>query len=88
MASTSTTLQSLENDFHQAAKDKNFAPLWTVLHKMVPPRPNPVAVPSIWRYDEMRPNLMTAGEIIDAEAAERRVLMLINKSLGISPWQS
>lgn len=87
MASSTTTVRSLEEGFRQAAEEKSFSPLWTVLDKMVPPHPNPRAVPSTWRYDEMRPNLMKAGEIIDAEAAERRVLMLVNKSLGIVPWE-
>lgn len=72
----------MEEDFRHEAEEKSFAPLWTVLDQMVPPHPKPRAVPSIWRYDEMRPNLMKAGEIIDAEEAERRVLMLVNKKLG------
>ncbi|KAJ9149936.1 C6 transcription factor [Pleurostoma richardsiae] len=48
---------------------------------MVPPRPNPRAVATLWKYDEMRPCLMEAGRIIGAEEAERRVLMLVNSAM-------
>lgn len=62
----------------------NLVPLWTQMSKMVPPRPNPTTVPLSWKYKEARPLLMKAGEIVSAEDAERRVLMLVNPSLGQS----
>lgn len=60
---------------------KHAAALWTVLDKMVPPRPQPTAVSAAWKYADMRPPLMEAGDLISAEDAERRVLMLVNPSL-------
>jgi len=59
----------------------NAAALWTVLDKMVPPCPNPTAAVTTWPYASMRPPLMEAGDLISAEEAERRVLMLVNPSL-------
>ena len=56
-------------------------PLWEVLHALVPPQPNPPCVPAHWRYDEVRPFLMRAGELITAEEAVRRVLILENPAL-------
>ncbi|OAL18249.1 hypothetical protein AYO22_10827 [Fonsecaea multimorphosa] len=48
---------------------------------MVPPMPNPTAAVHSWPYDEMRPSLLEAGELVTAEEAERRVLMLVNPNL-------
>ncbi|KAH8822056.1 RmlC-like cupin domain-containing protein [Xylogone sp. PMI_703] len=53
-------------------------PLWEQMAKLNPPLPNPVAVPNIWRYDDVRPYLITAGNKISENLAERRVLMLVN----------
>ena len=38
-----------------AAQDAQ--PLWTMMDAMVPPRPQPKAVPHVWRYDALRPLL-------------------------------
>ena len=59
----------------------NLTPLWEVLHALVPPRPTTPCVPALWKYDEVRPFLMRAGEAITAEEAVRRVLILENPKL-------
>jgi gentisate 1,2-dioxygenase len=59
----------------------NLTPLWEVLHALVPPQPNTPCVPAFWKYDEVRPYLMRAGEVITAEEAVRRVLILENPKL-------
>ena len=59
----------------------NLTPLWEVLHAVVPPQPNTPCVPTLWRYDEVRPFLKRAGEAITAEEAVRRVLILENPAL-------
>src|SRR5258705_13291955 len=51
---------------------KNTAPLWEVLSRLVPPEPQPVCVPALWKYDELRPLLMEATRLITAKEAERR----------------
>ena len=43
--------------------------------------PGTTAVPAIWRYKEMRPQLLRAAELISTQQAERRVLMLENPGL-------
>jgi gentisate 1,2-dioxygenase len=53
-------------------------PLWTVLDELVPTAPRPTMEPAIWRYAEVRPHLKRAGEVISAEEAVRRVLILEN----------
>jgi gentisate 1,2-dioxygenase len=59
----------------------NLTPLWEVLHALVPPQPATPCVPALWKYDEVRPFLMRAGEAITAEEAVRRVLILENPAL-------
>ncbi|KAJ5306302.1 hypothetical protein PENANT_c017G04302 [Penicillium antarcticum] len=81
MASITQTVDHVGEDLTMFPSEKHYAPLWTVLDKMVPPRPNPRAVPTVWRYNEMRPDLMKAGSIVTAEEAERRVLMLVNSNI-------
>jgi gentisate 1,2-dioxygenase len=59
----------------------NLTPLWEVLHALVPQKPNTPCAPALWKYDEVRPFLMRAGEAITAEEAVRRVLILENPKL-------
>jgi gentisate 1,2-dioxygenase len=59
----------------------HLTPLWEVLHALVPPQPTTPCTPALWKYDEVRPFLMRAGEAITAEEAVRRVLILENPSL-------
>ena len=76
-ASTNSSETLLKNLEKQHTK-----PLWTQMAKLNPPLPNPTAVPHVWRYDEIRPHLLQAGEIITEKQAERRVLMLVNPARG------
>jgi gentisate 1,2-dioxygenase len=64
--------------FNHRLSQKNAAPLWNVLHEIVPREPRPACVPAIWRYEELRPLLMEAGRLITTREAERRVVILEN----------
>ena len=67
--------------FYERLSIHSVAPLWERLAGMLTPEPNTSAVAAIWRYDDVRPFIMEAGEMITAEEAERRVLMLENPAL-------
>ena len=67
--------------FYQSLSSRNVEPLWLKLEQFVPPFPNPVATPAIWRFQDILPSLMEAGRIVPVELAERRVLMLVNPSM-------
>ena len=60
---------------------KNLAPLWESLHSLVPRQPASRCVPALWKYDELRDDIMQAGSLISAEEAVRRVLILENPGL-------
>jgi gentisate 1,2-dioxygenase len=68
-------------DLYHRLDQKNTAPLWEVLGKLVTPEPKTACVPAIWRYEEIRPLLMESGTMITAKEAERRVLVLENPGL-------
>jgi gentisate 1,2-dioxygenase len=58
-------------------------PLWAQMSRLNPPEPNPQAVPFVWEYEKIRPNLLRAGNLITEKQAERRVLMLVNPARGM-----
>lgn len=57
-------------------------PLWAQMNKLNPPAPNPTCKPYLWNYDQIRPYLLRAGELVSEKKAERRVLMLVNPARG------
>ena len=60
-------------------------PLWEILSALVIPQPHSPAVVHKWSYVTAREFLMRAGDMISAEQAERRVLILENPGLpGLS----
>jgi gentisate 1,2-dioxygenase len=67
--------------FYDEISSANLTPLWEVLHALVPDAPASPCVPAHWRYAELRPHLMRAGELISAAEAVRRVLILENPAL-------
>jgi gentisate 1,2-dioxygenase len=73
--------RQIREQLYRDMEPHNLTPLWEVLHALVPPRPNTPCVPALWRYEEVRPFLMRAGEAITAEEAVRRVLILENPQL-------
>jgi gentisate 1,2-dioxygenase len=56
----------------------NLKPLWERSMRLQPGTP---AVPALWRWERVRPELMRSTELITAREAERRVLMLENPAL-------
>lgn len=79
------TDQSKLDEYYCTLKSESLGPLWVALKGLVPSEPRPKAVPYVWEYAKVRPRLLEAGELISAEEAERRVLVLENPGLpGVS----
>ena len=75
------TTAAPDSDLAQLSRDiqsLNARPLWERTQRMGPGTP---AVPTIWRYTDMRPQLVRAIDLITAKEAERRVFMLENPGL-------
>lgn len=73
--------QQTRADFYQRIDKHHLFPLWEQLHNLVPHQPADACQPAMWRYSELRPFLHEAGELITAEEAVRRVLVLENPSI-------
>lgn len=65
----------------EALQPLSLAPLWTRYQQLLTPTPHGKARPFLWRYAELRPHLLRAGELVSTKEAERRVLMLLNPGL-------
>ena len=86
MASNRTPEVSAERAaFYGSLAPHHLAPLWEVMADLVTPTPSTPAVAARWRFADVRPFLLRAGELITAKEAERRVLILENPAL---PGQS
>lgn len=81
----SNEIEAQRQSFYEELKPHNLAPLWEVLHGLVTPTPTTPAVPAKWSYGPARDYLLRAGDLISAEEAERRVLILENPAM---PGQS
>jgi gentisate 1,2-dioxygenase len=75
--STSTARQ----DFYQRMDRDNLAPLWEVLHALVPPQPQSPCKAGYWNYRAIRPHILESGRAITAKEAVRRVLILENPGM-------
>ncbi|KAK8179753.1 RmlC-like cupin domain-containing protein [Phyllosticta capitalensis] len=80
--SPSTPDSSAYNALLSSLPRTHTAPLWEQMAALNPRLPAPKTVPHIWRYADVRPQLLTAGEVVPEEKAERRVLMFVNPGDG------
>lgn len=84
-AAENTAANGATSAVRQAYYDRisklDMAPLWEVLKGLVAKEPNTPCVPAIWRFDDAKRLVMESGDIISAEEAERRVLVLENPAL-------
>ena len=83
------TLDELPRDYVAALSRANLVPLWPSLRALLPPQaPRTSTLPSHWRWTEIRPLLLRAGELTPMEKAERRVLVLANPGRGLDNLQA
>ncbi|MFO1322381.1 MAG: gentisate 1,2-dioxygenase [Burkholderiales bacterium] len=74
-------VQTARRALYDEMSPAHLTPLWEVLHALVPLRPTSPCVPALWKYEDVRPFLMRSGELITAEEAVRRVIILENPGL-------
>ncbi|AXK81072.1 gentisate 1,2-dioxygenase [Pseudolabrys taiwanensis] len=71
-------LQLARQAYYDKISGYNLAPLWEVLKNLVTPEPKTQIVPHIWKFPDVEKLMLEAGDVITAEEAERRVLVLEN----------
>jgi gentisate 1,2-dioxygenase len=80
-ASLSNDARTQLNALYAEMQPRSLYPLWEVLGALVTPTPRSPARVHRWRYAEARDYLLRAGDLISAEQAERRVLIMENPGL-------
>jgi gentisate 1,2-dioxygenase len=68
-------------DHYAMLERLDLAPLWEYQTNLFPKEPSKRALPFLWHYEDIRPELLHFGDALSMEKAERRVLMLINPGL-------
>ena len=76
-----TAVSSVRQDLYRRMDKDNLAPLWEVLHALIPNEPVTPCKPALWKYRQLRPYIMEAGKLITAKEAIRRVLILENPGM-------
>ena len=82
------TLEELPQSYREAMGRQSVVPLWPMMRNLLPHgAPNPVTRATLWAFAEIRPLLLTAGELAPVEKAERRVLVLSDSGRGHNAMQ-
>ena len=54
------SIGAARQDLYRRMEKQNLAPLWEVLHDLIPAQPTTPCKPALWKYAEARPHLMEA----------------------------
>ncbi len=74
-------VQAARQAYYNKISKFHMAPLWEVLKELVTPEPKTNCVPAQWKFSDVKRLMLEAGDVISAEEAERRVLVLENPGL-------
>jgi len=75
------TIRRLRQDYYHRIAAYGLSPAWERLRDLIGSEPKSQCMPAIWRFKEVKALLMESAELISAEEAERRVLLLENPGL-------
>lgn len=70
-----------ETEFRRRVAAVGLVPLWTFFKEWFAAEPRPGAIPHLWRYADLKPVVIQAGDAVSTAEAERRVLVLENPGL-------
>lgn len=71
-------IQNARQAYYDKISEFHLTPLWEVLKGLVTPEPKTQMVPALWKFPQVEKLMLEAGDVITAEEAERRVLVLEN----------
>ncbi len=74
-------IQASRQAYYDKIAKYHMTPLWEVLKGLVTPEPKTAVQPTVWKFADVKKMILEAGEVISAEEAERRVLVLENPGL-------
>lgn len=72
--------------YYRSLEGESLGALWTVANEIEPWTPQPKSVPTLWSWKKVEPYVRKAPELVSAEKAARRVVMLVNP--GRKEWSA
>jgi gentisate 1,2-dioxygenase len=72
--------------YYKELEKRELGALWNVANEIEPWYPQPKSVPIHWKWREIEPLVRKAPELVSAEKAARRVVMLVNP--GRKEWSA
>jgi gentisate 1,2-dioxygenase len=72
--------------YYKALEKRELGALWNVANEIEPWYPQPKSVPILWKWRDIEPLVRKAPELVTAEKAARRVVMLVNP--GRKEWSA
>ena len=72
--------------YYRSLEGESLGALWTVANEIEPWHPQPKSVPTLWKWRRIEPLVRRAPELVSAEKAARRVVMLVNP--GRKEWSA
>jgi gentisate 1,2-dioxygenase len=72
--------------YYAALEGEELGALWNVANEIEPWYPQPRSVPILWKWKRIEPLVRAAPELVSAEKAARRVVMLVNP--GRKEWSA
>jgi gentisate 1,2-dioxygenase len=74
-------IEAVRQAYYDRIDKYDMAPLWKVMESVVTKEPVTHCVPVVWRFKDIKALVMESGDLITAEEANRRVLILENPAL-------
>src|SRR5947208_2091539 len=74
-------IEAVRQAYYDRIAKHDMRPLWKVMDSLVTDEPVSRCQPAIWHFDKVKALVMESGNLITAEEAKRRVLILENPSL-------
>lgn len=72
--------------YYRSLEGEALGALWNVANEIEPWYPQPKSVPTLWKWKKLEPFVRRAAELVSAEKAARRVVMLVNP--GRKEWSA
>jgi len=72
--------------YYRELEQRELGALWNVANEIEPWFPQPKSVPMLWKWRDVQPMVRKAAELVTAEKAARRVVMLVNP--GRKEWSA
>jgi gentisate 1,2-dioxygenase len=74
-------IRGVRQAYYDKIARNHLTPLWEVMSDIIPKEPKTHCVPALWRFKDIKELVLEAGDVITAEEATRRVLILENPAL-------